>query len=198
MTGLVKSIRELGDVVHAVALPAVMYEADLKPIQAFLPSFQARLSSKSTPGPWNWRKSQQNDAGPDGDPQLLRQATPATRICGELISQEIDQGQLRSCSRAPSPLYLTVYANIPLMQTRVEMPSGYGENHILSDGRNVRLRPVREGSVTVFRSCVPLDWTKLKNPKVRVAQLVVDLTGSDTIEPRPTSTSLFNYDRRLR
>ncbi len=204
VTGLVKSIRELGDVVHAVALPAVMYEADLKPVQAFLAELSGEIVFEVNS--WDtWQLAKKANAKMIAGPGMAILNSLAAKQLQQLgfaanwISPEIDQGQLEElCSRAQSPLYLTVYANTPLMQTRVEMPSGYGENHILSDGRNVRLRPVREGSVTVFRSCVPLDWTKLKNPKVRVAQLVVDLTGSDTIDPRPTSTSLFNYDRRLR
>ena len=115
------------------------------------------------------------------------------------VSCEIDSDQLEAlCDNAETPLILTIFSYPALMRTRAVLPDGFGCGNTLSDGRKVTLRPVTEGSVTALRSAVPLDWRKLHNAKVRVSQLVIDLTGAENLQDAPSATSLFNYDRRLR
>ncbi len=190
--------------IFAIALPSVIYEADIPAIRDFLslvaPVMTIEVNSWDT---WQLaREAQANMIAGEGMAVLNALAAKHLASLGCMaaaVSCEIDSEQLEAlCDNAETPLILTVFSYPALMRTRAVLPDGFGCGNTLSDGRKVTLRPVREGSVTALRSTIPMDWRKLHNPKIRVSQLVIDLTGAENLQDAPSATSLFNYDRRLR
>ena len=188
--------------IFAVALPSVIYEEDIPAIRDFLslvaPVMPVEINSWDT-----WQLAREANADMiAGNGMAVLNALAAKTLASfgcraATVSCEIDQDQLQAlCASAETPLILTVFSYPALMQTRAVLPSGCGNR--LTDGRKVTLRPVQEGSVTALRSPVPFDWRKIRNQKVRVSQLVIDLTGAENLQDAPTATTLFNYDRRLR
>lgn len=119
------------------------------------------------------------------------------------VSCEADRRQLEALSASCRvPLSLHVFGRPPLAFSRVELPADYWEREF-ADRRGLRMIPRREAGVWTFRPTDPFDWRDLKNDKIRVRHLVVDLTAS----PDPISEWLerrrrfdrfrFNYDRTL-
>ena len=190
--------------IFAIALPSVIYEADIPAIRDFLslvaPVMTIEVNSWDT-----WQLAKESNATMiAGEGLAVLNALAAKHLANlgcqaATVSCEIDSDQLEAlCDNAETPLILTVFSYPALMRTRAVLPDGFGCGNTLSDGRKVTLRPVTEGSVTALRSTVPMDWRKLHNAKVRVSQLVIDLTGAENLQDAPSATSLFNYDRRLR
>ena len=190
--------------IFAIALPSVIYEADIPAIRDFLslvaPVMTIEVNSWDT-----WQLAKESNATMiAGEGLAVLNALAAKHLANldcqaATVSCEIDSDQLEAlCDNAETPLILTIFSYPALMRTRAVLPDGFGCGNTLSDGRKVTLRPVTEGSVTALRSTVPMDWRKLHNAKVRVSQLVIDLTGAENLQDAPSATSLFNYDRRLR
>ena len=87
------------------------------------------------------------------------------------------------------------------MQTRAILPEGFRpeDNAKFEDARHISLKPETDGSITVLRPTTPMDWRGLRNPAVRAAMLIADLSACRNLEmPRTDKPFLFNYDRRLR
>ena len=190
--------------IFAIALPSVIYEEDIPAIRDFLslvaPVMPIEVNSWDT---WQLaREANANMIAGDGLAVLnaLAAKTLANLECHAVtVSSEIDQDQLQALSAsAETPLILTVFSYPALMRTRAVLPDGFGCGSKLTDGRKVTLRPVREGSVTALRSTIPFDWRKIRNNKIHVSQLVIDLTGAENLQNAPATTALFNYNRRLR
>ncbi len=154
-------------------------------------------------------------AGP-GLPILNHVAADCLRSLGAesaTISIEADRGQIEDlCQAAALPLSLIVYSRPVLAYTRIPtdclladgakaMPAGANWR----DRRGIGLHPERTASVTVFRSLDPFNWAGIVNKKIRVANLVMDLSAESypvTVWKdfnRPARREfLFNYERGLK
>jgi len=193
------------------ALPAVFYEEHLPAINVFLQRLQAGGKTVEI-NSWDaWQLVRLTDLSFEAGPGLAILNAAAARHLRQLgclsvaVSNEIDQSQLENLSAAAdTPLNITVFSHPALMLTRAELPTGFSETEaaILTDSRDVSLRPTREGAVFALRPTQPFDWRNLRNARVKAAHLVVDLCGAESpleLTPSVTATPfLFNYDRRLR
>ena len=126
-----------------------------------------------------------------------------------MVSPEIDEEKFADlCASCEVPLTATVFARPPLMTTRAELPTEFAPKEngqpgaAFEDGRGTRLRAHREGHLTVLRPETPYDWRRLSAPKLRVAHLVLDLSGSPEpvrdLSPAKGTPFLFNFDRTLK
>ncbi|HOG50253.1 MAG TPA: U32 family peptidase [Lentisphaeria bacterium] len=193
------------------ALPAVIYEEHLPAINVFLQRLQAGGRAVEI-NSWDaWQLVRLTDLSFEAGPGLAILNAAAARHLRQLgclsvaVSNEIDQNQLENLSAAAdTPLNITVFSHPALMLTRAELPAGFSETEaaVLTDSRNVSLRPTREGAVIALRPTQPFDWRNLRNARVKAAHLVVDLCGAESspelTPPVATTPFLFNYDRRLR
>ncbi|MBF0196067.1 MAG: U32 family peptidase [Planctomycetes bacterium] len=122
------------------------------------------------------------------------------------LSVEADREKLESiCQNAPLPLSLVVFGRPQLMTTRFEINANY-TGKVFEDRRDMRMVPLQEDDIFVFRSLDPFDISRQKNEKIILSQLVADLVCS----PKPSQeyeylcskaknnkAFLFNYDRSL-
>jgi hypothetical protein len=90
------------------------------------------------------------------------------------------------------------------LTSRVQLSDEEFRGKTLVDRRDVRIRGRRERGLWVFRPVEPFDLRDLRNDKIRVAHLVVDLVGSDDPEAdysaslnRGDKPFRFNYKRSL-
>jgi hypothetical protein len=114
-----------------------------------------------------------------------------------MASCELDREQLEElCGAIAVPMSLTIFAHLPLMFTRAELPPGCRpeEQALLRDKRQVALWPHREGPLTVLYAETPLDWRRL----VADLRAVPSLSWPQPPERVQGPSRLFNYDRRLR
>jgi hypothetical protein len=101
-------------------------------------------------------------------------------------------------------LSLYVFGRPPLAVTRVELPADF-QDQVFEDRRSLRMIARRERDLWVFRPETPFDWRRLRNQRIRVKNLVVDLVGSpdavsEWLYTTPRSgrrTAYFNYHRSL-
>lgn len=200
----------LSERLAAVALPDVVYEAQLPALTRLLDLLADTVPAFEVNSWDTWQLAHNRDvplwAGPGFGVLNAVAATHLARLgCTRVtVSPEIDQEQLQElCAAATVPLSLTVFSHLRLMVTRAQLPEGFApeDDARLEDARHTVLEPRREGAVTALRSAVPLDWRQLRNPDVKVAMLVLDAIGAPALPGRHTpdaKASLFNYDRRLR
>ncbi|MGQ9504787.1 MAG: U32 family peptidase [Thermogutta sp.] len=120
------------------------------------------------------------------------------------ISVEADRRQIEDiCAHASVGLSLCVMGRPPLAISRVELPADY-LGKMFADRRDLRMIPKRQWGLWVFRPEDPFDWRILKNDRICVRNLVVDLVGSpDPVGEWSRLTShrerrfYFNYNRVL-
>ena len=202
-------ILRAGSRVAAVALPEVIYERQLKPVEALLAALKTGTAAIEVNSWDTWQLARNSGLAMTAGPGLAVLNAAAARELASLgcrtvmTSPEIDQEQLEElCQAAEVPLAITVYSRPKLMLTRAVLPTGFGpEDHaVFQDSRHTRLKPMADGAVTCLRPETPMDWRNLRNPKVRAAMMVLDLSGDDEVcvPPRNAAPFLFNYDRRLR
>ena len=195
--------------VPVVALPPVCFEDDLPQMQELVERCRkARLAVEvnSWGGWWLARRAGIGfEAGP-GLGVLNPLAAAFLRKLGArsvTISVEADRRQIEDiCAYAPVALSLYVMGRPPLAISRAELPEEF-LGRVFADRRDLRMRPAREWGLWVFRPLTPFDWRRLRNDRVRVKHLVVDLVGSPdpvgewlglTARSRPFT---FNYFRTL-
>jgi len=193
-----------------VALPSVCFEADLPWIRDLVAQCKkARLAVEvNSWGAW-WIARQAGiawEAGP-GLGVLNPLAAAMLRKLGArtvTASLEADRRQLEDlCAAAPVGVSLYVFGRPPLATTRVELPSEF-QDRVLEDRRSLRMIARRERDLWVFRPETPFDWRRLRNDRIRVKNLVVDLVGSpdpigEWLHTLPTGrhATTFNYHRSL-
>ncbi|MCS7304716.1 MAG: U32 family peptidase [Thermoguttaceae bacterium] len=194
-----------------VALPAVCFEGDLPWIRELVSRCKkARLAVEvNSWGTW-WIARHAGiafEAGP-GLGVLNPLAAAMLRKLGArtvTASLEADRRQLEDlCAAAPVGLSLYVFGRPPLAISRVELPSEY-QNQLFEDRRCLRMIARRERDLWVFRPETPFEWRGLRNQRIRVKNLVVDLVASpdpvaEWLHSNPrTSRKLFyfNYHRSL-
>ncbi|MBP1583538.1 MAG: U32 family peptidase, partial [Victivallales bacterium] len=197
---------------YVLALPQVIYEEELDAAKALL-ELARKHSCRLEVNSWDtWQLAR--EAGWKsfvGGPGLAVLNANAARFLHEkgcqsvTVSPEIDKRQLEELSAVcPVPLNVLVFSRPPLMQTRAELPGGCRpeDTATLTDGRQIVLRPRREGTLTVLRPQEPMYWRRLVNFDIKVANLVVDLVASPDpcreLREIGQNYSTFNYGRRLR
>ncbi|MFA6929993.1 MAG: peptidase U32 family protein [Lentisphaeria bacterium] len=204
-------LQELAPWLAAVALPQVIYEDQLAGCRQLL-AVVRKAGLTVEVNSWDtWQLAQEAGVTLEAGPGLAVLNANAARFLEAkgcrcvTISCEIDSSQLEElCQKAVTPLSLCVFARPPLMQTRVELPQAYAPENAdcFEDSRKIVLNPRREGPLTVLRPQQPCDWRSLKNPRVRVAHLLLDVSGSANpaadLMHAENFPFLFNYDRKLR
>jgi len=197
---------------YVLALPQIIYEEELDSAKALL-ELARKHSCRLEVNSWDtWQLAR--EAGWKsfvGGPGLAVLNANAARFLHEkgcqsvTVSPEIDKRQLEELTAVcPVPLNVLVFSRPPLMQTRAELPCGCRpeDTATLTDGRQIVLRPRREGTLTVLRPQEPMDWRRLVNPDIKVANMVVDLVASPDpcreLREIGQNYTTFNYGRRLR
>lgn len=195
--------------VPVVALPPVCFQSDLPGLQELIDRCRkARLPVEvNTWGAWFLARKAgiAFEAGP-GLGVLNPVAAAFLRKLGAravTISLEADRRQIEDiCAYAPVGLSLYVMGRPPLAISRAELPEEF-LGRLFADRRDLRMKPTREWGLWVFRPVTPFDWRRLRNERIRVKHLVVDLVGSPdpvgewlqlTSPHRPFT---FNYHRSL-
>ena len=145
----------------------------------------------------------------EGGPFLPVLNSLAARVLGNAglqtvtLSVEADRRQLENVTdRCPTPCSLVVYGRPPLMITRVGLPDDF-DGRLLVDRRDTRVIPRRENGLWVLRPEQPFDLRDVRNDRIHVRHLVVDLVGA--ADPagewldnrRKRDPFRFNYDRTL-
>lgn len=213
VSDLFAKISALANRLTAVAMPSVLYEAQLAAWRALLPQL-AKVGVTVEVNSWDgWLLAREAGCIMEAGPGMaVMNSVAAQQLCDlgcrmVMASCELDSEQLEDlCGAIAVPMSLTVFAHLPLMFTRAELPAGcQPEDHaVLRDKRQIALLPRREGALTVLYAETPLDWRSLRNPKVAAARLVADLRAAPSLRwPQPPGAAegpsrLFNYDRRLR
>lgn len=129
---------------------------------------------------------------------------------GATISMEADRQQIEDvCSAAALPMSLLIYARPVLAYTRIPaealIPDASSDG-AWTDRRGISLKPEEASRVTVFRSLSAFNWKTLQNNRIKVANLVMDLSGESFPvdvwktfnRPGGKAGFLFNYDRGLK
>jgi collagenase-like PrtC family protease len=193
-----------------VALPSIFFEEEVKEIERLVEACTKARVTVEVNSWGGWQLAKNAGAAMEAGPGLAVLNSLAAKLLGNLgmksvtISPEADRKQIEDITACCAvPCSLTIFGRPPLLSTRVKMPENMlGE--VLADRRGANLIPRRERGLTVFRPAEPFDLRGLKNEKIRVAHLVVDLVGSNdplgdwyatpTEEDQPLR---FNYDRSL-
>jgi len=193
-----------------IALPPVFFERDIPRIEELIAKCKkARLPVEvNTWGGWLLarRAGIAFETGP-GLGVLNPMAAAYLRRLGARcvsISVEADRRQIEDlCANASVGLSLCVMGRPPLAISRVELSEEL-LGRVFVDRRDLRMIPFRQWGLWVFRPEQPFDWRTLKNERIHVRHLIVDLVGSpDPIDEWQHLTSrrerrfYFNYNRTL-
>lgn len=120
------------------------------------------------------------------------------------ISLESDRRQIEDLTAyAPVGLTLYVMGRPPLAISRVELPDRWLGRRFTDRG-DLRMIARRQWGLWVFRPDKPFDWRLLRNERIRVKHLVVDLVASPEavdewlhVSPYRSRPLSFNYHRSL-
>lgn len=200
------------------AFPEIFFPAESAKMRKLCEYFQAkniRVEANCWGSLWLCRKyGLRFSAGP-GMPVLNHVAAGFLHTLGAesvTVSVEADKKQIEDIVAAsPAPLSLLVYARPPLAYTRIPEENLLTNGDRSADGewvdrRGITLHPERNASVTVFRSLTPFSWAGIVNKKIRVANIVMDLSADafpvtswkNFIKPPLKDEFLFNYNRGLK
>jgi len=191
------------------ALPAVFFEEDV-PAVAELVNRCARMGVAIEVNSWGgWQIARKAKVRMESGPGLpvlngLAAAMLARRgITAVTLSPEAGRRQLTDLTNGCSmPCSLTVFGRPPLMVSRVEPPEEF-INKTFADRRGTRAVARREHGLWVLRPVAPYDLRDVKDDRIRVKHLVVDLVSSPDparewhAPHRHRATSHFNYERGL-
>jgi len=191
-----------------VALPAVFFEADIPETRALLAECAA-LGLRVEVNSWGgWLLAREAKVRMEAGPGLPVLNSLAAKVLAErgmesvTLSTEADRAALEELTACcPAPCSLTVFGRPPLLVTRARLDAGF-LGKTFQDRRGVRMRPALERGLWTFRPETPFDWRDLRNARIRVRHLVVDLVGSP--DPAAEWSAVpsregfrFNYDREL-
>jgi len=194
-----------------VALPAVFFEDDIRPLRNLLAAC-SRAKLPVEVNSWGgWHLAKQAGVRIEGGPGMAVLNSLAARVLAQrglrsvTISVEADRRQIEDiAANCPVPCSLAVFGRPALLTTRVALSAEEFAGKVLEDRRGVQLVPRREQDLWVFRPVAPFDLRNTTNDRIAVAHLVVDLVGSpDPVGdwydvPHPKSRPFrFNYDRSL-
>ncbi len=206
----VKEMRSLCRRIPLIAaLPPVFFEADLDAIRDLLRVCQRTGVTVEVNSWGGWLLAKAAGARMEGGPLLPVLNSLAARVLGNAglqsvtLSVEADRRQLENATdRCPTPCSLVVYGRPPLMITRVALPDDF-DGKLMVDRRDTRVIPHRENGLWVLRPEEPFDLRDVRNDRIHVRHLVVDLVGA--ADPagewlhnrRNRDPFRFNYDRTL-
>lgn len=207
----IKQIRSLcGRIPLIAALPPVFFEDDIPELKELLRKC-ARANVTVEVNSWGgWHLARRARVRMESGPGLPVLNSLAARklvkagIAAVTLSPEADRRQLeRVTANCPAPCSLVVFGRPPLMTTRVELPEDY-VNKTLADRRDTRVTVRREGGLWVLRPVDPFDLRDIRNERLTVKHLVVDLVGSEDptrdwqeAPARRKRPFRFNYERSL-
>lgn len=202
-----------GQAPAVIALPPVFYEADIPGITDLLAACRNRGIAVEVNSWDGWHLARQAGVTMDAGPGLMVLNRLAARFLAEqgcravTVSLEADQEQVRDlCHDCPVPLSLCVYGRPALLMTRAELPAEWvAAGAEFADARQVRLRPRREGALTMFRPVEPYSLMGLRDDAVRIAHVVADLVAApdpaaewQTLGQAGPAPCRFNFTRSLR
>jgi putative protease len=207
----VKQVRSLcGRIPLIAALPPVFFEDDIPDLTELVRRC-ARSDVTVEVNSWGgWHLARRARARMESGPglpvlnSLAARTLARSRITAVTLSPEADRRQLeRVAANCPVPCSLVVFGRPPLMTTRVDLPEDY-MHKTLADRRDTRVTARREGGLWVLRPVDPFDLRDVRNERLVVKHLVVDLVGSedpvrDWHQPPSRRKRLFrfNYERSL-
>ncbi len=200
------------------AFPEIFFPAESAKMRKLCEYFQARnirVEANCWGSLWLCRKYGLRFSTGPGMPVLNHVAAGFLHTLGAesvTVSVEADKKQIEDIVGAsPAPLSLMVYARPPLAYTRIPEENLLANGDKSADGewvdrRGITLHPERNASVTVFRSLTPFSWAGIVNKKIRVANIVMDLSADafpvtswkNFIKPPLRDEFLFNYNRGLK
>jgi len=205
----VKEVRSLCRRIPLIAaLPPVFFEADLDAIRDLLRVCQRTGVAVEVNSWGGWLLAKEAGVRMEGGPFLPVLNSLAARVLGNAglqsvtLSVEADRRQLENATdRCPTPCSLVVYGRPPLMITRAALPDDF-DGKLLVDRRDTRVIPRRENGLWVLRPAEPFDLRDVRNDRIHVRQLVVDLVGAadaagEWLDSRNRDPFRFNYDRTL-
>jgi hypothetical protein len=199
------AIKTTGAATLVVALPPALFENGLPRAAMLVEACRARniaVEANTWSGVWLAREANARFTTGSGLGVLNSLAAEAlANLDAEavMISPEADRTVLEDVSaRLSVPATLWVYGRPPLICSRI-LPNVIGADGVWEDRRGIRLRRRAERAMTVFRPEAAFDWRGLRNGKVRVARVGVDLVAAADVvaEWRWGGGERFNYDRRL-
>lgn len=206
----VKAVRSrCGRIPLIAALPPVIFEAGLGPIRDLLRVCERAGVTVEVNSWGGWLLAKEAGVRMEGGPFLPVLNSLAARVLGNAglqsvtLSVEADRRQLENVTdRCPTPCSLVVYGRPPLMITRVDLPDDF-DGKLMVDRRDTRVIPRRENGLWVLRPEEPFDLRDVRNDRIHVRHLVVDLVGAadptgEWLDNRRNRDPFrFNYDRTL-
>jgi U32 family peptidase len=192
------------------ALPPVFFDEDLPRLKALVERCKRSGVTVEVNSWGGWHLARQAGARIESGPglpvlnSLAARALARRGVEAVTLSPEAGRHQLADvAANCPLPCSLLVFGRPRLMISRAEPPPEL-LGCVLADRRDTRVTSGREGGLWVLRPVEPFDLRDLRNDRLRVKHLVVDLTGSPnplrdwTRRPkRRESPHRFNYERGL-
>jgi len=192
-----------------VALPPVFFEEDVERL-TILVRRCARSGVTVEVNTWGgWHLARRAGARIESGPGIpVLNSLAAATLAGlgveaVTLSPEAGRRQLQDVVAAcPVPCSMVVFGRPRLMISRVRPPAEF-LGRTLTDRRGTRAVAREENGLWVLRAAEPFDLREVRNNRIRVRHLVVDLTGStdplrDWSPPkRRRPSGRFNYDRGL-
>jgi len=193
-----------------VALPPVFFEEDVARLNTLVRRC-ARSGVTVEVNTWGgWQLARRAGARMESGPGLPVLNSLAARTLAKLgveavtLSPEAGRRQLvDAAAHCPLPCSLVVFGRPRLMISRAEPPPEL-LGRVLGDRRGTRVTAGREQGLWVLRPVEPFDLRDLRNDRLRVKHLVVDLTGSPNPvrdwsrrPKRRRPPHRFNYERGL-
>jgi collagenase-like PrtC family protease len=199
-----------GQVPIVVALPAVFFEADLLAVRSLLAACKTARVAVEVNSWGGWHLARQAGVRMESGPGLAVLNSLAAKVLHDsgircvTLSPEADRRQLEELTaHCPAPCSLVVFGRPPLVTTRVGLPEP-SLGQVFEDHRGVRMAPALEQGLTVFRPLDPFDLRDVRNERIRVCHLIVDLIRADDpmadwrgLHPDGRPAFHFNYDRVL-
>jgi len=193
-----------------VALPPVFFEEDVERL-TILVRRCARSGVTVEVNTWGaWQLARRAGARMESGPGLpvLNSLAAGTlaRLGVEAVTLSSEAGRrqlVEVAAHCPLPCSLVVFGRPRLMISRAEPPPEL-LGRVLGDRRGTRVTAGQEQGLWVLRPVEPFDLRDLRNDRLRVKHLVVDLTGSPnpvrdwTRQPSGRRVPhRFNYERGL-
>jgi hypothetical protein len=208
---LPKVRRAAGNTPLVIALPPVFFENQIAQLAELVAGCKQAGLAVEVNSWGGWRLARSAGVRMEGGPGLPVLNSLAGRHLAELglrcvtLSPEADRRKLEELTaHCPMPCSLIVFGRPPLLTSRVQLSNEEFRDRTFVDRRDVRIRGRRERGLWVFRPVEPFDWRDLRNDRIRVAHLVVDLVGSDdpaaeygALPGRGDKPFRFNYKRTL-
>jgi collagenase-like PrtC family protease len=191
-----------------IALPPVFYEGDISEIEKLILVCVEKGLAVEVNSWDGWYLAKSANVKIEAGPGLMvLNSIAADFLNGKgcravSLSIESDCNQIADiCDKCAVPLTMYVYSRPVLMISRAEL-AGEMYGGIFHDRRKSEMKLGREWNLAVFRPVQAFDLRASRDEKIKVAHVVVDLSGSrnpcvDWIS-KPNPSCSFNFSRKLR